>query len=104
MTTTNEKRTAVLPPDCEICPSCNADWRGQDIFEALKEVRDAGRGYNGQTDEELKKMAANYGWTETNKKTFSRLIGVQYAYGHPKHRDGVSAWQCPDCNARWDRF
>jgi len=105
---TNIKKKAAqkftLPIDCEICPACGADWRGDDIFAALKQVQTAGGGYAGKSDAELKAIAGCYGWTEENKKTFSRLIGIEYAYGHPKRYDGVSKWRCPDCFAEWDRF
>jgi uncharacterized C2H2 Zn-finger protein len=29
---------------------------------------------------------------------FSRLIGI-----YDRDRDRTVAWQCPDCNTRWDR-
>ena len=31
-------------------------------------------------------------------------IGIVLAYDHPKHYDGVSYWQCPDCNTTFNRF
>lgn len=33
-----------------------------------------------------------------------RLIGVEYAYGHPERYDGVSEWMCPDCGTRVGRW
>lgn len=102
--TEKKESSTKLPAGCVICPNCSADWRGADIFEALKQVRENGGGYIGLSDAELKIMAGHYGWTEENKKTFSRLIGIERPYGHPERYDGVSAWRCPDCNAQWPRF
>jgi len=38
---------------------------------------------------------------EQRKSThYSRLIGIEVRGGY----DGVSYWQCPDCNTTWNRF
>ena len=39
----------------------------------------------------------------TNGK-YSRLIGVEYAYGSANRYDGVSEWLCPDCKTRFGRW
>lgn len=33
-----------------------------------------------------------------------KLIGVEYAYGHPQRYDGISEWLCPDCGYREGRW
>lgn len=35
---------------------------------------------------------------------YSRVIGVEYGYGHPHRYDGVSEWRCPDCGYREGRW
>lgn len=35
---------------------------------------------------------------------WGREIGIELPYDHPKHYDGVSYWQCPDCKTLFDRF
>lgn len=37
-------------------------------------------------------------------RTYSRLIGVEYPYGHKDRYDGVSEWRCPDCDLRVGRW
>ena len=37
-------------------------------------------------------------------RIYSRLIGVEYAYGHKDRYDGVSEWRCPDCGVRVGRW
>lgn len=61
------------------CPECKADWQGTPIPE---------------------KSRTFYG----NHTHFSRLIGIELPYDHPKRYDGVSYWQCPDCKVTWNRF
>lgn len=39
-----------------------------------------------------------------DKTHYSRLIGIEYAYGHPHRYDGVSEWMCPDCGYREGRW
>ncbi|MEO9885753.1 MAG: hypothetical protein ABJG33_08975, partial [Balneola sp.] len=53
-----------------------------------------------KTEEELIKSASLYGWTKSNKKRFSRRVGVIDWYGY----DGISQYQCPDCLQKWDRW
>lgn len=65
----------------DVCPFCWSDLRGDPIPEAS-----LAKGY--------------YGEWEGGPRFFSRLIGIEY----PTRYDGISAWMCPDCDARWDRF
>ena len=66
--------------ELEECPLCKSSWRG-----ALIPPKD-------------RHLFAG------TKPHFSRLIGVELPYSHPKHYDGVSFWQCPDCDGLWDRW
>ncbi len=63
-----------------ICPSCERDLRGAEIPTEHRE---------------------HYREGVTH---FSRVIGVEYSYDHPEHRDGVSEWCCPECGYREGRF
>lgn len=67
------------------CPECGADWRDKPIPEEYR-------------------LSGCYGPPDTAPTHYSRLIGVEYAYDHPHHYDGVSEWMCPDCGARWSRW
>ncbi|GAG52347.1 unnamed protein product [marine sediment metagenome] len=33
-----------------------------------------------------------------------QLVGIEYAYNHPDHYDGVSEWACPPCGYRLGRW
>ena len=61
--------------DSRYCPECKADWQGDPIPENIRQ---------------------HYGETTH----WSRLIGIE----DPLIYDGISWWQCPDCEARWDRW
>ena len=57
--------------------------------------------WQGKSDEQIEKemkesYSAPYRW--------GREIGVELAYDHPKHYEGVSYWQCPDCKTTFNRF
>lgn len=41
---------------------------------------------------------------DVDGSTYSRLIGVEYAYGHKDRYDGVSEWRCPNCGVRVGRW
>ena len=34
----------------------------------------------------------------------SRIVGVEYPYGHPGRYDGISELRCPDCHVRVGRW
>ena len=77
---------AVAKPDItnEHCGFCDADLRGAPIPQ---EHIDAGYYRPGVTH-------------------YSQLIGIEYAYDHPDHYDGVSEDMCPRCETRvgcWSR-
>ncbi len=77
--------------ETETCPKCSSSWEGEEIFAVLRKQAWAA----DKSDEELTKFIhAAYG---NPPHRFKRVIGVEYAYGDPRHRDGVSAWMCPDC-------
>jgi hypothetical protein len=80
------------------CPECNADWCcAGDIFTVLR-----GQDWcKNRSDEELRTFVETH-YAPPYK--FSRLVGVQLPYDHPEHYDGVSYYQCPDCNHQWPRF
>lgn len=79
------------------CPECNADWCGEDIFDVLRPQDWC----KDKSDEELRAHVQQF-YSPPYK--FSRLIGVQLAYDHPDHYDGVSYWMCPDCKHQFPRF
>lgn len=84
------------------CPKCGSSWDGGSIAETFKKMKAEGNTYYGKmTDEEIDKLveesyAPPYRW--------GRQIGIELPYDHPNHYDGVSYWQCPDCNTTWNRF
>lgn len=78
------------------CPSCKGNWDGGDIYEVLR----LHTTYDKYSDEEVKKLAEDYGWSEKNKKHFSQLIGIEISELY----DGVSFWECPHCNKQWKRI
>lgn len=51
------------------CPNCNTDWNIGDINEVLGRLDI----FSHKTEYEVRKVAANYGWTEFNKGNFSGL-------------------------------
>lgn len=58
------------------CPKCEADLRGAEIPEAVRD-----EWYGGKTH-------------------FSRIIGLEI----PGVYDGTLIWVCPDCHHKWPRF
>lgn len=79
------------------CPECNANWCAGDIFDAL-------RGQDWCKDKSDEELRAFIEQSYSPPYKFSRLIGVELAYDHPEHYDGVSYWMCPDCKKQWPRF
>ncbi len=78
------------------CPACHSNWRGGDIFSVLREQAWTA----DKTDDELRKLVKE---SYAPPYEFCRVIGIEYGYGDYRRRDGVSAWQCPDCNKRFPR-
>lgn len=81
-----------LLQDTRTCPNCNANWDAGDIYEVVK----SNQLYSGWGDDQIKNTAYAFGWTEENKKQFSRLKNVTQT-------DGSHLWQCPDCEAEWSQ-
>lgn len=73
------------------CPSCGADMQGAPIPEEH-------RHNYCPLDTPPEKVS------EVAPAHYSRLIGVEYAYGSPNRYDGVSEWLCPDCGYREGRW
>ena len=97
--------------DC--CPECNAAWDGGDIYEHFLEAKfnpnsEQHPYYKDMSIAEVKKAAGSYGWTEKTPRRFNNVIGVDLsmdpdAKGDDQY-DGVSYWQCPECEIAWHRF
>lgn len=84
--------------DSRYCPKCHADWRGTQI-----PVESVAKGYYGHHAPCEKKREWDDDWNPETLCTcppqyFSHLVGVEILGGY----DGVSLWQCPACNTRWD--
>jgi hypothetical protein len=81
------------------CPECNANWLGGEIPDGLMQANP--QAY--PTRELAEEAAAHCGWTSENKLKFKvNMMGVQYAYDHPQHYDGLSEWRCTVCGARFN--
>lgn len=84
------------------CPKCGSSWDGGSILETFIKQRDEGvEVWRGMSDEDIEKEMKKcyrppYRW--------GREIGIELSYDHPKHYDGISFWQCPDCKTMFDRF
>lgn len=72
------------------CPACNESWDGGDIFEVIQDM-DA---FMGKPKGDVIAIASQYGWTEQNKKRFSKVIGVEFT----TMKDKLALLQCPTCN------
>jgi hypothetical protein len=82
---------------CGNCPACGSSWDAGNIFTVLR-----GQDWcKDKSDAELRRYIEDH-YSPPFK--FSRLVGVEYSYDHPKHYDGVSEWMCPDCKHSWPRF
>lgn len=93
--------------DC--CPECNANWDGGDIYEHFLEAKfnpnhEQHGYYQHKSLQEIKETAWGYGWTEEEPRRFGHVIGVELPLDDPDHYDGVSFWQCPECEIAWNRF
>jgi len=77
-----------------VCPNCGTNWKGDDIFESISLL-----GCNShKTEKELKDIAANFGWTEHNKTSFSNTISHEI--------NGKTLLECPklSCGHVFDRY
>lgn len=78
------------------CPKCGESWDDGDIYEKLSSFSKN----KGKSEEEMKKIAGYFGWTEENKVRSTKLIGIEIR----EEYDGVSYYQCPFCKQVWDRW
>jgi Zn-finger nucleic acid-binding protein len=76
------------------CPECGSLWNDGDVLEKLRKT------YPLMSENTLLEWAGDYGWTPKNKAHFGRVIGIEIQGEY----DGVSYYQCPDCQTTWDRF
>lgn len=76
----------------ETCPKCGFHLDNGDIFEVLRDIPS----YKNRTDEEVKEIARNCGWSEENRKRFSKAI-VNVSRGRGKSSMTIT---CPNCNSR----
>ena len=67
------------------CRHCGANLDKGDIFEHFMSVYD--------NEARSRESASNYGWSDTNKKRFSRAITVQ-------PENGEQYTICPECKKR----
>ena len=101
-TSSPNSSNAVLAVGQRTCPKCGSDWDGGLILETfIKQREDGIKCWQGKSDEQIEKeMKESY----SPPYRWGREIGVELPYDHPKHYDGVSYWQCPDCETMFNRF
>jgi len=97
--------------DC--CPECKGDWDGGDIYEYFLEAKFNPNHkqhyyYKDKSIKEINKTAGSYGWSAKALKRFGNVIGIDCsmdpdADGVDQY-DGISYWQCPNCEIAWNRF
>ena len=76
----------------DFCPSCNYDFKGEDIYEHfLEKYNDPIRAFEA---------ARSYGWREDNQICFKKEIGIEI----PGAYDGILFYKCPECKCYWRRF
>ena len=107
------KNYIVNKRDCN-CPECGADWDGGDIYEHFLEAKfnpnhEQYDHYKDMTLKEIKEVANGYGWTEEIPRRWERVIGIDCSMDPEDNSedgmyDGVSYWQCPECEIAWHRF
>ncbi len=84
------------------CPKCESSWIGEDMFTVFKKQKENESPYwKHKSDEEIQKIIKE---SYSPPYYFKREIGIELAWDHPKHYDGVSYWKCPDCETYFDRF
>ena len=74
----------------QVCPKCNADLDGEDIYEVL--IRE----FPDESKETINEWAGSYGWTPENKEKFKNVIHVTCLGDKSSNH-----WQCPKCNHEW---
>lgn len=85
-----------IPVTCEVthCPFCDADMDGGDIYETLLKQTWWQDKYTPETLLDYVRESYSY------PRRWSRLIGIEPVNGY----DGITMWQCPDCDKVWKRF
>ena len=77
------------------CPNCEKGWDGGDILEELGKL-DVFKG--SKSPQQLMQIAALYGYTETNRTRFTKLLTREF----PQY-NSRAFWQCPHCFHVWDK-
>ena len=94
----------VIDPDADRCPECGVSWQGQRIDTDYVVQGLYGHNAPCQRKQSWDKDFDDLVPCTCGPRYYHRLIGIELSPDHPDHYDGVSCWQCPDCNTRWDRF
>ena len=71
------------------CPSCGTNLDGDLIWQTFMDKHN--------DEAEADRIAKMYGATRTEGR-WGRMIGLYCI-----DKDGIEAWQCPDCNHEWAR-
>lgn len=79
-----------------VCPNCNADWGGDEIFDVLRKQ-------DWCKDKSDDKLREHIRQSYSPPYRFERVIGVEYPYDDWRHKDGIVAWMCPDCKHMFPR-
>lgn len=79
----------MTPKDRDQCPSCNANLKGDSIWETFRN--------NGDSIEEADRKAEMYGATRTEGH-WERAIGI-----YDRDKDRTVAYLCPHCGHEWPR-
>ncbi len=74
----------------DICPNCKVDLSEEYIWDHFFKKKGC--------ENEATRIAEMYGASK-GKGKFSRKIGI-----YNLEEDRTFAWQCPDCNHRWERI
>lgn len=84
------------------CPKCGVSWDGGSIVETFIQQREEGaRNWQGMSDDDIQAYVDE---SYSPPHRWGRQIGIELAYDHPNHYDGISYWKCPDCETTWNRF
>lgn len=84
------------------CPKCKSNWDGGSILETFIAQRNQGVNcWQGKSYEELQECVEEF---YSPPYRWGRQIGIELEWNHPKHYDGVSYIQCPDCKTTFNRF
>lgn len=97
----NKENKNILKKGQRTCPKCGSNWDGDLILESFIKQRENGECFLNKSDKEIEDyIKENY----CHPYKWGREIGIELPLDHPKHYDGISYWQCPDCKATFNRF